>query len=78
MVKRTTRDKTKQYAVKVHRQHTSLVVTVPKGLCVELDISKGDMLLFEVEPGGVVAAVGKMTLKGPENGKDTSSPGKLD
>ena len=62
-----------QYTARVHKQHTSLVVTVPKGLCIYLEISKGDMLLFEVEPGDVAAVVGKLTLRGPENAENKRS-----
>ncbi len=69
MTKRTDTIKTLQFTARVHRQHTSLVVTVPKGLCSELKIVKGDMLLFEVEPGEAAAVVGKLGLRGSESGR---------
>ena len=59
-----------QFTARVHRQHNSLVVTVPKGLCKELQVVRGDLLLFEVEQGDVAAVVGKISLRGSENGKD--------
>ena len=73
MTKRFIQGKTMQYTARVHKQHTSLVVTVPKGLCTHLQISRGDMLLFEVEPGDDAAVVGKLTLRGSESGQNNRS-----
>ena len=54
---------TMQYTARVHKQHTSLVITIPKGICREMDISRGDILLFEVFPGEHVMAVGKPQMR---------------
>jgi len=78
MTKRTKHNKTLQYTSKVHRQHNSLVVTVPKALCQQLTIVKGDILLFEVESGDVAAVVGKIALRGIENGRDTGNSDRKD
>ena len=43
---------------------------MPKGLCAELQIERGDLVLFEVEQGDVAAVVGKLALRGSESGPD--------
>jgi len=78
MAKRTEIGKTLQFTARVHRQHNSLVVTVPKGLCQQLEVCKGDILLFEVEPGEVAAVVGKLTLRGSESGRAKGHTNKPD
>lgn len=67
MTKRTDTNSILQFTSKVHRQHSSLVITLPKGLCKQLEIIKGDVILFEVEPGEVAAVMGKISLRGSEN-----------
>jgi len=69
MTKRTVISKTFQFTSKVHRQHSSLVVTLPKGICEKLQISSGDIVLFEVEEGDVHAIMGKILLRGSEDGR---------
>lgn len=39
------------YTAKVHRQHNSRVVTVPKGLCHALGIKSGDLVVFDLQCG---------------------------
>lgn len=53
-------DRLKQFTAKVHRQHNSLVVTVPKGLCNLLHIKRGDILVFEHWDAKRTAKVGKL------------------
>ena len=69
MAKRTEENKVKQFTAKVHKQHSSLTLTVPMGLCKMLEIVKGDILLFEVEPGDCAAVVGKLAIRGSEHGQ---------
>lgn len=71
-------NKTLQFTARVHRQHTCLVITVPRGLCKQLEIVKGDILLFEVEPGEVAAVVGKLALRGVEHGRDNANKDRRD
>jgi len=68
----------KQFTARIHKQHSSLVITVPKGLCDILDLVKGDVLLFEVKVGDVAAIVGKANLRGSENVGDTGNSGRED
>jgi len=78
MTNRTSENKTMQFTARVHRQHNSLVVTVPKGLCNQLEIVKGDILLFEVETGDVAAVVGKLALRGVDSGRDSTHSDRKD
>jgi len=68
MTKRTVKLRVFQFTSKVHKQHASLVITLPKGVCNQLEIRAGDIVLFEVEPGEVACIMGKITLRGIENG----------
>ena len=78
MTKRTIETRTFQFTSKVHRQHSSLVITVPKGLCEKLNISKGDIVLFEVEQGDVAAVMGKINLRGCENERNQRNSNRTD
>lgn len=75
MAKRTDINQTKQYTSKVHRQHSSLVITLPKGICEQLEITKGDIVLFEVELGEVACIMGKITLRDSESNGDKGNIG---
>lgn len=41
----------------------------------ELNIVKGDLLLFELDRGDDAAVVGKLSMRGSENAKDKRSTG---
>lgn len=76
MTKRTVKTKVFQFTSKVHRQHSSLVITLPKGICEQLKISKGDIVLFEVEQGEVACIMGKITLRGVDCDRDKRNSGR--
>lgn len=78
MTKRTDKNTTKQFTSRIHKQHSSLVITVPKGLCEMLSWSRGDMLLFEAETGESAAIVGKLSLRGSEDGRDQENTDRKD
>jgi len=78
MTKRTETIITKQFTTRAHKQHSSLVITLPKGLCGMLEIVTGDHILFEVEPGGVAAVMGKVALRGLENARDKGNSNSRD
>lgn len=67
MAKRTSTDQTAQFTARVYRQHSSLIITLPKRLCEQLQIAKGSHVLFEVGPGDVAAVMGTIALRGSEN-----------
>lgn len=73
MTERTDIIQVKQFTSKVHRQHSSLVITLPKGICEQLEISKGDIVLFEVEQGEVACVMGKITLRGVDYERDKAN-----
>lgn len=70
MTNRTDKNPNKQFTARIHKQHSSLVITVPKGLCEILNWSRGDVLLFQLENGHGAAVVGKLMLRGQENVRD--------
>ena len=78
MTKRTETNPTKQFTARIHRQHSSLVITVPKGLCKILDWDKGDILMFEVDDGDVAAVVGKSSLRGIDYDRDSGNSDRED
>ena len=47
-----TRSCGKLFTSRVHKQHTSLVVTVPRGVCNGVGIERGSLLLWEVDKEG--------------------------
>ena len=75
MTKRTDTNRPEQFTARIHKQHSSLVITVPKGLCKMLDWGRGDILLFEAETGGLVAVVGKSVFRVTENGRNKADSG---
>jgi len=78
MTNRTVTSRVFQFTSKVHKQHASLVITLPKGICHQLEIRAGDIVLFEVEPGEVACIMGKITLRGSENAGDRTNSDKKD
>lgn len=78
MTERTEISGTLQFTSKVFRQHSSLVITLPKGVCEQLGISKGDVVLFEVEQGEVAAVMGKIAMRGCEDDRDSRNSDRED
>lgn len=70
MTKRTDTGKRLQYTARAYRQHSSLVITVPKGLCTQLEIERGDIILFAVRPGDDVAVMETIHYRGIYDGGD--------
>lgn len=64
MAKRTSIDTTAQFTVRVHKQHNSLTVTVPKELCKLLGIVAGDILVFEHWGAKDKAIMGRLSSGG--------------
>jgi len=54
------------YVTRAHRQHNSLVTTIPKGICHALGIEKGDIIVFDLQCGKGFAKFA-IQLKGPGN-----------
>ncbi len=52
------------YICKAHRQHNSIVTTIPKGICVALDIKAGDIVCFDLQCGKG-EAIFTIQMKGP-------------
>jgi antitoxin component of MazEF toxin-antitoxin module len=60
----------KTHIRRVHRQHNSLVVTLPKLLCKEHTIQRGDYLEFTSDAFGMAINVRKVQIGVAENAKD--------
>lgn len=78
MAKRTDNKTEKQFTTRIHKQHSSLVITVPQGLCKMLNWSRGDVLLFETDEGCDIAIVGKTSLKVRENVRNNRNTDRQD
>ncbi len=55
---------------KLHRQHTSVVMTVPKVLCKSLGLCAGDYVIIEQVDSSKVATLQKFIPKDLRNARD--------
>jgi len=55
---------------KLHKQHTSVVMTVPKLICKSLGLCAGDYVVIEQVGSSQVATLKKFNPKDIRNGKD--------
>lgn len=58
------------FVAKVHRQHNSLVVTIPKGVRATCGVDTGDLVVFEVQCGKAWAKFQVLLKKDGTRGKD--------
>jgi len=70
MTNRTYINTERHFTSRVHRQHNSLVVTVPKELCEVLKIQHGDILVFEHSGTANNAIFGKLPFGSLCDGRD--------
>lgn len=70
MTDRTDTDGTEQFTARVHRQHNSLVITVPKRLCELQGVVAGSILVFECWSGSDKVLMGKLSPGGYNNAGD--------
>lgn len=62
------------YVARVCRQHNSLVITVPKGVCQALGVDHGCLVDFNVQTGGEFALFSVLLRKdGSRGGNKTHS-----
>lgn len=73
MTERMDTDKTQQFTARVHRQHNSLVVIVPKGICNLLGITAGDILVFEHWDAKDKAVIGRLSSGGWYHVRDSGN-----
>lgn len=78
MAKRTALRKIEQFTVRVHRQHSSLVVTLPKRMCELLDVDKGDIVVFSTSWSARVLFLEKLVPRRERYGKDSRNPDRKD
>lgn len=63
---------------KVHKQHTTLVVTVPIAVRKALDITAGSHVIFASHPGTKVVEFSKFELKGTRHDRGKGSSDRKD
>ena len=59
------------YVAKVYRQHTSLVLSLPKGVCNALLVDHGCLVSFDVQDGKELALFTVVMRKDGSRGGDT-------
>lgn len=66
------------YVTRAHRQHNSIVSTIPKGICHALGVEAGDILCFDLQCGEGFAKF-SIQLKGPgHHGRDSGNSDRKD
>lgn len=63
---------------KLHRQHTSVVMTVPKLICKSLGLCAGDYVIIEKVDRTKVATIKKFTPKDIRNANDKRNSNRKD
>jgi len=56
-----------QYVTKIHRQHTSVVTSLPKAVREQLELTAGDNLFWEVDEASQFVQVCKVVRRGELN-----------
>lgn len=64
------------YVQKLHRQHTSTVMTIPKPLCKALGLLPGDMVLLEEMEGQAAYRFSKFDLRKVRDGRSKRDSGR--
>lgn len=71
MTKRLEIDKSEQFTARVHRQHSSLVITLPKRMCSLMAVDKGDIIVFVASWDPNLFFIEKLTPRGkPDAGNN--------
>lgn len=65
-----------QYVTRIHRQHSSVVTSVPKGVQQVLQLKSGDYLLWQVSEGSLFVQVCKVNPGGVGYAKDNERAGR--
>jgi len=65
----------RQYVTRAHRQHGSVVTTIPRQVRRALDLSGGGYLIWDVQSCERRAVVSVVTLRGGDDGGDNESAG---
>lgn len=59
-----------EYVTHVHRQHTSVVTTIPRAVCKALDLGPGQYLVWQVVKDSLFVQISKVAVGGRNRGKD--------
>ena len=66
------------YIAKVYRQHNSLVIAVPKAVCIALNLKKGEHMVFTWQQSEGKFKFGKFRSEGVEDAAGRESPDRKD
>ena len=58
---------TKHYITKLHRQHTTVVTSIPRAVQRVLEIKTGDHLIFQVNESSRFVQISKVVVAGDKN-----------
>ena len=68
----------KHYITKLHRQHTTVVTSIPKAVQRALDVKPGDHLIFQVNNSSRFVQISKVEPQGDKNGGFTANSNRED
>lgn len=60
-----------QYVTKAHRQHTSVVTSIPKPVQQAMQLTSGDYLVFQVDKSSVFVQLSKLVARGDKHDRGT-------
>lgn len=66
------------FIAKVYRQHNSLVIAVPKAVCIALQLKAGQHMVFTWQQSEGKFKFGKFKPEGVEDAAGRRSPGRKD
>lgn len=66
---------TKQYVTRVHRQHSSLVTTMPLRVRSQLELTKGDHIVWTVDENSNFVQISNLVQGVCENVRDKRNSG---
>lgn len=67
---------TEQYVTRTHRQHTTIVTSIPKGVQMGLGLNKGDYLVWQVDGRSRFVQISKVVAGGKRNAKSDRNTGR--
>lgn len=63
----------RQYVTKLHRQHSSMVTSVPVMIRIHLELTNNDHLVWEVDDNSDFVQISKVVPMGKNHAKNTGS-----
>ena len=67
-----------QYVTRTHRQHTTVVTSIPKNVQHALKLTSGDHLVFQVDRSSVFVQISKLVVRGEKHDRAKKHTGRKD